>query len=229
MIWFSFVVDREYQRQQRRNYKSHRELFFVGIGLSLARVIPQLSTGHSDSRSSKPPKCRLDDIFEMLRPHMNFDFKTIVGHINTIFVLKTHDNLPVLDWHTQQDDVRNLKLKGQMMYLPDYNWVLYICSPATSNLNDLSKSGCFLSYLPLHDATKDLVLMSEHFEEEYNLARDLEILTDNLQQSYRDLEDEKKKTDKLLYSVLPPSVAAELRHNKPVPAKKYDQVTLMFC
>lgn len=160
---------------------------------------------------------------------MNFDFKTIVDHINTIFVLKTHDNLPVLDYTTQRSAVRNLKLKGQMMYLPDRDWVLYICSPATSNLNDLSKTACYLSDLPLHDATKDLVLMSEQFEEEYNLARDLEILTDNLQQSYRDLEDEKKKTDKLVYSILPPSVAAELRHNKPVPAKKYDQVTLMFC
>ena len=116
-----------------------------------------------------------------------------------------------------------------MVYLPDQDWVLYICSPSTGNLSDLRKSGCFLSDIPLHDATKDLVLMSEQFEEEYNLARDLEILTDNLQQSYRDLEEEKKKTDKLLYSILPPSVAIELRHNRPVPAKRYEHVTLLFC
>lgn len=33
---------------------------------------------------------------------------------------------------------------------------------------------------------------------------------------------------RLLYSVLPISVANELRHSRPVPAKKYDCVTLLF-
>jgi guanylate cyclase soluble subunit beta len=33
----------------------------------------------------------------------------------------------------------------------------------------------------------------------------------------------------LLYSVLPPSIAQQLRHNKPVLPARYDQVTLMFC
>lgn len=33
---------------------------------------------------------------------------------------------------------------------------------------------------------------------------------------------------RLLYSVLPISVASELRHSRPVPAKKYDSVTLLF-
>lgn len=32
----------------------------------------------------------------------------------------------------------------------------------------------------------------------------------------------------LLYSVLPPSVANELRHKRPVPAKRYDNVTILF-
>lgn len=36
------------------------------------------------------------------------------------------------------------------------------------------------------------------------------------------------RSDRLLYSVLPISVASELRHSRPVPAKKYDCVTLLF-
>lgn len=47
-------------------------------------------------------------------------------------------------------------------------------------------------------------------------SRNLEILTDKLQQTYRELESEKQKTDQLLYSVLPQSVANELRHQRPV-------------
>lgn len=48
------------------------------------------------------------------------------------------------------------------------------------------------------------------------IYRNLEILTDKLQQTYRELESEKQKTDQLLYSVLPKSVANELRHQRPV-------------
>ena len=33
---------------------------------------------------------------------------------------------------------------------------------------------------------------------------------------------------RLLYSILPPSVANELRHHRPVPAKKYECVTILF-
>ncbi|CAG0895669.1 unnamed protein product, partial [Darwinula stevensoni] len=75
---------------------------------------------------------------------------------------------------------------------------------------------------------KDLVLRSENFQAEYKLTRDLEVLTDKLQQTYRDLESEKKKTDRLLYSVLPASVANELRHGRPVAARRYHPVTLLF-
>lgn len=59
-----------------------------------------------------------------------------------------------------------------------------------------SRKGLFISDIPLHDATRDLVLLSEKFEAEYKLTRNLEILTDKLQQTYRDLENEKKKTDR---------------------------------
>ena len=42
------------------------------------------------------------------------------------------------------------------------------------------------------------------------------------------MEEEKKKTDRLLYSVLPPTVANDLRHGRKVPAKKYGAVTILF-
>lgn len=60
----------------------------------------------------------------------------------------------------------------------------------------LSRRGLYISDIPLHDATRDLVLMSEQFEADYKLTRNLEILTDKLQQTYRELEGEKQKTDR---------------------------------
>lgn len=70
-------------------------------------------------------------------------------------------------------------------------------SPCDSvmNLDDLTRRGLYLSDIPLHDATRDLVLLGEQFREEYKLTQELEILTDRLQLTLRALEDEKKKTD----------------------------------
>ena len=48
----------------------------------------------------------------------------------------------------------------------------------------------------MHDANRDLMLMNEHWEEEWNLTQNLEILTDKLQKALSELEKEKRKTDK---------------------------------
>lgn len=109
-----------------------------------------------------------------------------------------------------------------------HHFILISCFSFFSSFLAQHRKGLCISNVPLHDATRDLVLLSEQFEAEYKLTRNLEILTDKLQQTYRELESEKQKTDQLLYSVLPKSVANELRHQRPVNPKRYDQVTLMF-
>lgn len=70
-----------------------------------------------------------------------------------------------------------------------------LCANSVMNLDDLTRRGLYLSDIPLHDATRDLVLLGEQFREEYKLTQELEILTDRLQLTLRALEDEKKKTD----------------------------------
>lgn len=59
-----------------------------------------------------------------------------------------------------------------------------------------NRKGLHISDVPIHDATRDLVLLSEKFEAGYKLTRNLEVLTDKLQQTYRELESEKRKTDR---------------------------------
>ncbi|GFR10002.1 guanylate cyclase soluble subunit beta-1 [Trichonephila clavata] len=179
------------------------------VGTSVARVLPNLTH----------PTCQVTDLFEMVRPHVSFTFDNILAHINTVFVLKAKD---------KENSDQSMRLKGQMLYVPDTDLMLFLCSPSVLNLDDLNRRELYLSDIPLHDATRDLVLLSEYFVSEYKLTKNLEILTDKLQNTYRELEDEKKKTDKLLYSILPPSVANELRHHRPVPAKKYESVTILF-
>ncbi|XP_054168023.1 guanylate cyclase soluble subunit beta-1-like [Oppia nitens] len=190
-------------------------------GISVARVLPALTQAN----------CLVTDVLEMIRPHMEFTFNSILSHINTVFVLRTKSVNASLDnsnYNELSKEHTRMRLKGQMIYVSETDVVLFLCSPSVLNLDDLNRRGLYLSDIPLHDATRDLVLLSEQFEAEYKLTKNLEILTDKLQHTYRELEDEKKKTDRLLYSVLPPSVANELRHQRPVAAKKCECVTLLF-
>ncbi|XP_028901755.2 guanylate cyclase soluble subunit beta-1 isoform X2 [Zeugodacus cucurbitae] len=188
-----------------------RQMKIVQAGKSVSRVIPRVAVEN----------CSILEVLEAIRPHLQLSFENILSHINTIYVLQTRQG--AMGKHE-----RYLRLKGQMMYIPESDRILFQCYPSVMNLDDLTKKGLYISDVPLHDATRDLVLLSEKFEAEYKLTKNLELLTDKLQQTYRDLESEKQKTDRLLYSVLPKSVANELRHQRPVPPKRYDSVTLMF-
>ncbi|OXB66013.1 hypothetical protein ASZ78_003210 [Callipepla squamata] len=166
--------------------------------------------------------------------HIIFDRDLVVTQCgNAIYRVLPQEGLLDVEKLECEDELTGteiscLRLKGQMIYLPEADSILFLCSPSVMNLDDLTRRGLYLSDIPLHDATRDLVLLGEQFREEYKLTQELEILTDRLQHTLRALEDEKKKTDTLLYSVLPPSVANELRHKRPVPAKRYDNVTILF-
>jgi len=122
----------------------------------------------------------------------------------------------------------SLRLKGQMVYIAESEKMLFLCSPSLGNLDDLRGLGLYLSDIPIHDATKDLILLSEQFKAEYALTQQLEILNDKLRQTHKALEEKKQLTDQLLYSVLPPSVANELRHKRPIQSEKVEMVTLLF-
>ncbi|XP_058789203.1 guanylate cyclase soluble subunit beta-1 isoform X2 [Phymastichus coffea] len=193
----------------------NRDLTIVQTGCTITRVIPQVCNEN----------CKLNDILLTVRPHLELTFENILSHINTVYVLRTKNGVMQVD---ASEEYSYLRLKGQMLYVRESDLVIFLCYPSVMNLDDLTRRGLYLSDVPLHDATRDLVLMSEQFEADYKLTRNLELLTDKLQQTYRELDGEKQKTDRLLYSVLPASVANELRHSRPVPAKKYDCVTLLF-
>ncbi|KAM4780534.1 guanylate cyclase soluble subunit beta-1 isoform 1-T1 [Cyanocitta cristata] len=134
-----------------------RDLVVTQCGNAIYRVLPQLQPGN----------CSLLSVFSLVRPHIDISFHGILSHINTVFVLRTKEGLLDVEKLECEDELTGteiscLRLKGQMIYLPEADSILFLCSP------------------------------------------------------------------RLLYSVLPPSVANELRHKRPVPAKRYDNVTILF-
>ncbi|XP_064636922.1 guanylate cyclase soluble subunit beta-1-like [Lineus longissimus] len=206
-----------------------------------------------DCISKLAPKCldsnsRLHDIFRLNQPQIHIDFDQICHHSNIVFVLSFRQDLaPTSRLSSKSRRKQNLasstenllenefswdrskmRLKGQMVYISESDQVMFICSPYVSNLDDLHDNGLFLSDIPVHDATRDLVLLSEQFRAEYELTQRLEVMTQNLRHTYKELEIEKQLTDKLIYSILPHSVANSLRAGKPVQALKYNLVTILF-
>ena len=127
-------------------------------GFSLARVVPRVSKGN----------CKIDDVFEMIRPHMAFDFNHILSHINTVYVLRTREEICQADDNANKldhQDSSRMRLKGQMVFVPESDLLLFMCSPSVTSLDDLSRRGLFLSDIPLHDSTRDLVC---HLRFSYN-------------------------------------------------------------
>lgn len=194
-------------------------------GLSLRRVLPSVKVGET----------KLDEVFEAIRPHIELAFDDILQFINKVYVVKTKEGL--LDSATlttvSEDDIGSLesptmRFRGQMLYLPECDSIMFLCSPSVLNLDGLNEIGLYLSDIPIHDATRDLILLSEQHNAESRLSQRLEILTDKLQQTARELQQEQQLTDRLLYSILPSSVANDLRLKRPVVAKKYELVTIMF-
>lgn len=197
-----------------------KSMTVLQCGDFLSRVIKDI-----DSQVALP------EIFELVRPRIEFTHESLLAHINTVFVLTTRPGYMILPDSTDvisNVDAKSLRLKGQILHLEEFDNLLFLCSPSFSNLDDLRENGLYLSDIPLHDVTRNLILLSEQYQEDHILTKDLEILTDKLRQTHKDLAEEKELTDQLLYSILPPSVAQELRHKRPVQAEKFEMVTILF-
>ncbi|XP_033328040.1 uncharacterized protein LOC117221307 isoform X1 [Megalopta genalis] len=61
-----------------------------------------------------------------------------------------------------------------------------------------------------------------------NAVATIQMYAANLAQKARELKQEKEKSDTLLFQMLPPSVAQQLKHTQQVPAEYYEAVTVYF-
>jgi len=121
-----------------------------------------------------------------------------------------------------------LKLKGQMIYLRKIDCLLFLCSPRVGSLEELEKHGLYLSDFPLHDATREVILTNKEHQQDRQLVKRIEDSNNGLKILQSKLVYNKKITDELLYELLPPKVAQQLRLNLPVLAESYDIVTILF-
>lgn len=190
-------------------------------GAALRKVCPSLTATAGQ---------KFDCFFQLIRPPVDFTFGGICDHTDSVFVLQS---LPSVIRRTpcEGDDSvggHRLMLKGQMVYLAEHNVMLFLCSPKVRSVRSLLDHGLYLSDVPVHDAARDLILKHGLHTAESNVFEELEMATDELKVAQKELQEEKRKTDDLLHSILPETVARQLRMGEQVQAEKFSVVTILF-
>lgn len=121
-----------------------------------------------------------------------------------------------------------MEIKGQMIHVPESNSILFLGSPCVDKLDELMGRGLHLSDIPIHDATRDVILVGEQAKAQDGLKKRMDKLKATLECTHQALEEEKKKTVDLLISIFPEEVAQQLWQGQQVQARKFDDVTMLF-
>lgn len=102
--------------------------------------------------------------------------------------------------------------------MPLLHCMLYLASPLLRSLQELEEHCMHLSDIAPHDATRDLILLNQQRLAEMELSNQLERKKEELHHLSKHLEEERQKTENLLYAMLPKHVANQLKEGKRVEA-----------
>uniref|UniRef100_A0A8C1VV42 guanylate cyclase n=1 Tax=Cyprinus carpio TaxID=7962 RepID=A0A8C1VV42_CYPCA len=197
---FHIVFDEELQVRQ--------------AGVTIQRIVPGLQS-----------RCgQLDQYFNIQHPQVTFNICSIRKFINSHFVLRTRRDRMPMAWRERP----MLELRGQMLWMTPLRCMLYLASPLLRSLQELEEHSMHLSDIAPHDATRDLILLNQQRLAEMELSNQLERKKEELHQLSKHLEEEKQKTENLLYAMLPKHVANQLKEGKRVEAGEFEECTVLF-
>lgn len=186
-------------------------------------VIQQMGSRLKKLIAPAPSKeLKLTTMFSLQRPRVELTFQNILHHINTIYILLAQLNRSSI---AVEETVR---LRGQMVYLSDCDCMLYICSPHFRSLQDLGERGLYISDIPIHDASRSLMITGGALENEHKLTVQMAHLVEQREELAHKLQLHKEKMKNLLLEIMPFPVARALLSGKAVDAKEFRCVTVLF-
>ena len=118
-----------------------------------------------------------------------------------------------------------------MIYITEWNQMLFLACPMMKDLTSLIWCGLFVNDLSMHDYSRDIMLATSQEQIEKRIAfSKTENLTHQLNAQMRKIDDVVKKTDELLYQMIPKSVAERLRKGESSmdTCKVFQSVTTLF-
>uniref|UniRef100_A0A4W5KNL7 guanylate cyclase n=1 Tax=Hucho hucho TaxID=62062 RepID=A0A4W5KNL7_9TELE len=165
------------------------------------------------------------DCFEIISPRIQPTFQAILLRLASPFTIPPpqHDAATPMGWCSSV-----MEVKGQMIHVPESSTLMFLGSPRVDKLEELMGRGLYLSDIPIHDATRDVILVGQQAKAQDGLKNRMDKLKATLEKTHQALEEEKRRTVDLLYSIFPGDVAQKLWQGESVPARKFDDVTMLF-
>nr|XP_023648214.1 guanylate cyclase soluble subunit alpha-2 [Paramormyrops kingsleyae] len=163
------------------------------------------------------------DCFEVVSPRIACTFQGILLRLSTPFTIRTRP-----EGGSTGTKEKVMEIKGQMIHVPESNSIMFLGSPRVDKLEELMGRGLHLSDIPIHDATRDVILVGEQAKAQDGLKKRMDKLKATLERTHQALEEEKRRTVELLYSIFPGDVAQQLWQGQAVRARKFDDVTMLF-
>ena len=205
------------------------------LGVALRMIIPKI-IGEG-----------LSSWFELVKPLVEFKWDIINSRINSMFELATQEEVDKLcksdsgrsssmgfddDINLLDEDIdKTLHIKGQMVYMHDWEQMLFLACPIMKDLNNLVWSGLFVNDLSMHDYSRDIMLATTQEKIQMKmLLSAAETKAAKLEGQQKKLNEVMKKSDDLISQMLPKQVADELAKGKTNEeiCKTYEVVTMLF-
>ncbi|XP_078684775.1 soluble guanylate cyclase 88E-like isoform X1 [Branchiostoma floridae x Branchiostoma belcheri] len=198
---------------------------------------------------------KVTDIFYIRRPPMDFTWENVLRLQQVVFELVSVECVRSPTQNGLLPAARHLHLRGQMRYMPDWDCVIFLCSPLIQNTNEMLELGLYINDLSMHDNSRELVMAgTQHMaslEVSYERSKQPEVsflqllsyrrclqksydkavkYSEQLCENMKKCEDWRKHSDELLYQMIPRTVADRLRRGMDVndTVEAFPEVTVMF-
>ena len=189
----------------------------------------------------------LSSYWELVKPLVEFRWDVILSRLNSMFELATQEEVDKLcasdskksssmgfddDMNLLEEDIdKTLHIKGQMVFMADWDQMLFLACPIMKDLQNLVWSGLFVNDLSMHDYSRDIMLATtqEKIQMKMLLAA-AETKAAKLETQQKKLAEVMKKSDDLISQMLPKQVADELAKGKTNQeiCQTYEMVTMLF-
>ncbi|XP_039490061.1 head-specific guanylate cyclase [Drosophila santomea] len=168
--------------------------------------------------------CQATTYFDFKRPKgLPMKFRDIVRRTYTPFLIGLNNPPGAVDF-----PAIGLEIKGQMVHCPESNSLLFIGSPFLDGLDGLTCNGLFISDIPLHDATREVILVGEQARAQDGLRRRMDKIKNSIEEANSAVTKERKKNVSLLHLIFPAEIAEKLWLGSSIDAKTYPDVTILF-
>ncbi|CAF0856616.1 unnamed protein product [Rotaria sordida] len=158
----------------------------------------------------------LNDVFRLVRPDIPLEWTKVLSYgrhivfvIESIIPLRT--NLSIFAKKFGSDNTL-IRLKGQMKLITAWNMIAFLCHPILATTEDMLSVGLVLHDLHFYDGSSEILIAGMQHARTLQAAIDKQhAWITKLQSSKLELQEWRRKSKRLLYSIMPRHVAHMLQ------------------